>query len=60
MIEITCKKCGKTVSDAAKLGHYLERTSPKGQAFEGHCAPYCEPLSGDEDDAVISAICGYV
>ena len=53
-----CKKCGQHVDDMAKRGAYLERTSPKGQAFEGQCAPSCEHYHGNSDGALISAIKG--
>lgn len=39
---LNCDKCGKHVSEIARAGKYIKRTSPMGQDFIGECEPCCE------------------
>jgi hypothetical protein len=51
-----CSECGRTLMQIAQRGNYLQRTSPKGQTFVGHCAPSCKPSGGGRDAALLRAI----
>jgi len=52
----TCKNCGITLMQAAEKGRYFRRISPKGELFEGVCAPACDHENRDSNAAVIAAI----
>ncbi len=45
-IQTSCIRCGRTRDQVGASGSYLERVSPKGEAFRGRCSEGCD--DGDE------------
>ncbi len=56
MCDIKCRLCGQDAGQASERGAYLKRVSPKGGEFIAECAPSCDMVTGDQDDALLRAI----
>ncbi len=55
-----CSLCGDDVCKATEKGSYLKRVNEKGVPAVLECRPSCDRVTGDQDDALLKAVGGFL